>query len=123
MTYIYLASPYSHKEKVIMTQREREITVIAGKLFAQKRATAIFCPITQSAPITRVTKTLLGCWQTWQVNDLAFIDSCTELWIATMPGWLESVGVQAELEYAKQLGKPIKLLDPDTLELTELECV
>ena len=42
---------------------------------------------------------------------------CDELWCLTLDGWDKSVGVRAEVELARTLGKPVALLCPQTLSL------
>lgn len=116
---IYLASPYTHKEEAIMKAREIEITLIAARLTKMYKI-PMFLPITQSARMAQLCPSLFGhTFDAWKDIDLMAINHCDEVWVITMPGWKESVGVQAEIAYAKSINKKVLYLDPDTLEVIE----
>lgn len=118
MRLIYLASPYSHKEKLIQEHRYKLITHVAARLTHQ-HGYAMFLPITQSHQLVEALPTQLsGTFQKWQDIDLYMVEKADELWVCTMPGWRESVGVTAEIEHAKTLGKPIYYIDDVTLTKT-----
>jgi hypothetical protein len=52
-------------------------------------------------------------WAFWERFDKNLLQRCDDLLVLTLPGWQESVGVQAEIRIAKELGKPIQYLDPN----------
>jgi len=54
-------------------------------------------------------------WSFWREYDRAFLEMCSEVWVLTLDGWRESHGVQAEIELARELGKPVVLVEPDAL--------
>lgn len=112
----YLASPYSHKNKSIRYKRFIDITTIAAKLFNEGHI--LFCPITQSHNLAD-TGMLEGSWEFWERVDLAFLAKSEELYVVTMDGWKESVGVGAEIDFAIKNNIPVKYVDPITLEITE----
>ncbi len=117
MKFIYLASPYSHKSKKIMDYREKEITRVAAHLI-KRFGYCFFLPITQSAPLSRILPELGGSFDKWKDIDLEAVKRSDEVWVCTMDGWDESIGVLAEIKYAVQRGKRVRFLSPDTLEFT-----
>lgn len=110
---IYLASPYSHKSKTVMRQRENDINNIGATLL--NKGYFIYGPISMSAAIARSGKMGSG-WDTWRELDLLMIDKCDEMWVVDMPGWLESTGVAAEIEHCLKTGKPVFVLSYDTIK-------
>lgn len=113
---IYLASPYTHPDEPVMEGRYREIVRIAAELF--KDGKVFFCPIAQSHVLKEIAG-LQGSWKEFSKFDCAFIRNSSEVLVATMDGWLESVGVQAEIQFAKKVGIPVRYLDPETLSITK----
>lgn len=110
---IYIASPYSHKYAIRMREREEWINSIAAKLHVIYDY-LFFLPITQSAPLQRKQPSLGGCFAKWKKRDLEAIRRMDEVWVVTLPGWDKSVGVKAEIAYAKKYKKPVYYIDPIT---------
>lgn len=50
----------------------------------------------------------------WRQYDKAIISRCSELWVLTLPGWSESVGVAAEIEIANRLSIPVRYVEEST---------
>ena len=108
---IYLAIPYTGMEEISF----RVANSFAGGLIEQ--GYSVYSPISHSHPIAQ---------QTELPNEYAFYremdESMIELWaesvfVVCLKGWEKSVGVQAELEFAKKLGKEIMFIhiDPEVL--------
>lgn len=119
MKLIYLASPYSHKDKLIQDSREKEITYIASELQLLYPEHAFFLPITQSAALVKVNDKLTGSFEQWKKIDLFLIEhKVDEVWVVMMDGWGKSIGVQEEIHIAKQFKKPLFFvttsIDPNT---------
>lgn len=110
MTFYYLASPYSHKDEVIKHKRKVAASNVIIKLMQQH--------IYAVSPIVHNT-TLVDDWQSeldtnwdfWIDYDFAMLASCRSMLVLTIDGWKESVGVTAEIAYAKKLGKTIKYVN------------
>ena len=119
----YLASPYSHTSQYVKNRRHLEIDYIGGLLTLNDYF--IVGPISMNAPWANLHSDISGMWDFWEKFDKILIDRCDGLLVATMEGWKESVGVQAEIKYAKSLGKSILYLDAnkalteDKIEITE----
>jgi len=109
---IYLASPYSHPDQAVERQRFDAVCQAAAALM--RRGVAVFSPIAHSHAIARLG--LPTDWAFWQRYDRAFLAWCDELWVLKLSGWESSVGVRAEMAIAREMGKPVRLVDP--LDLT-----
>lgn len=122
---IYLASPYSYKIncssdsrrcicKKIKKQEEKYryilITKIAGKL-QDRFPYAFILPITMSHNTARYMKTKGGGFEHWETIDFTYISKCDEVWVVTMNGWKESIGVMKEIEFATKNKIPIQYYD------------
>lgn len=115
---IYLASPYSHQSKVVMSNREYEINYILGKLY-WKYHVAIIPPILISAKIKEIIGNEIGdSFKEWSEVDYAYILGCDAVWVAKMDCWEDSIGVTAEIKFAKQNNIPVKYIDTQTLKLS-----
>ena len=49
-------------------------------------------------------------WAFWQRHDRRYLEACDEVVVLMLDGWRESVGVQAEIAIARELGKPVTFL-------------
>lgn len=119
LSYMYLASPYSDPDSSVRKKRFIEVSQVAGKLF--KKGHCLFVPIAMSHPITKYTPLMPTKWKFWEKFDREFVIGAKELWVVTLEGWKESVGVQAEIGIARKFTIPIKLINPKTLEATVYE--
>lgn len=106
---IYLASPYSHPDPAVRAQRFRAACRAAVALLHAGHV--VFSPITHSHPLAQ--HGLPGNWQFWERYDREFLQRCDEVVVLMLPGWRKSVGVQAEIRIARELGKPVRYLAPD----------
>lgn len=71
----------------------------------------VYSPIAHSHPLA-VHGGLSGSWDFWQRVARQWVERCDRLVVLKLDGWLESVGVQAEIEHARSLGKPVEYLEP-----------
>ncbi len=110
MKRIYLASPYSHKDKRIERKREKQVTEIAA-LMTRDYGYSMFLPITQSYQMCKVLPELGGSFEKWKKIDLFEVRHSTEVWVVMLDGWKESIGVKAEIKLAKRLKKPVRYFD------------
>lgn len=111
MRFAYLASPYSHPDEEVRQQRHDEVARIALKLLDQY---VVFCPIVHSHALAQLSELSTG-WEFWKKQDLGILDRCDILIVAMMDGWDKSVGVNAEIVYAQEVGMKIMYLDPEYL--------
>lgn len=104
----YLASPYTHKHKKIKKVRADLATEAAVKLFKDEQVYT-FSPIGYNSHWE--TYMLPGDWNFWESFDKCFIDHCDAVIVLMLDGWDVSVGVTAEIQYAKELNKEILYLN------------
>jgi len=104
---IYLAAPYSHKDVAVRNWRYQRVKQALFGLWDQQQPAT--CPI------------ILGheyeCRQRsgprhlphefWMVMARAQLSSCTHLYVLTLPGWEESVGLGEEVVLASGMGRPV----------------
>lgn len=106
---IYLASPYSHPNPCVREDRFHAACQAAAALI--HHGATVFSPIAHSHPIA-----LHGAptdWSFWEQNDRVLLEFCDEVVVLTIDGWEESIGVQAEIQIARELGKPVRYLEPN----------
>jgi hypothetical protein len=94
---IYLASPYSHKDKLIMKERENEVCQIAWNLI--KEGFLVYCPIAETAAIAKHASVDNTGWEFWREKDLKQLSRCDELYVATLSGWQTSRGIRGEVKW------------------------
>lgn len=117
-TKVYLATCYTWGgsasasnpiAKFIKWWRYRCVTKAAAHFLI--RGYNIFSPITHSHPIPKYIPRRLDTHTHWLGIDFQWIDVCDELWVFMQPGWYKSHGVINEIEYAKQIGKPVRYVN------------
>lgn len=107
---VYLAVPYTHPKRSVREFRFKRVTEVSAMLVSQ--GIANFSPITQSHLQAKHYK-LPHTWDFWKRIDTIFLERCDSLFVLTLEGWESSVGVTAEIDIARRLGKPIRYLNPD----------
>jgi nucleoside 2-deoxyribosyltransferase len=110
---IYLASPYSHPDPVVVLERFHEVCRWSAALLADN--INVISPIAHSHPISVASEGILDPlnWEVWQKLDFTILDRCDQLWLCNMDGWRNSVGCKAEVQRARSQGKPCRLLTPN----------
>lgn len=116
MKLIYLASPFSHKDKNIEESRFKDITLIAA-LLEKKYGYAMFLPITQSYAMVKMVPSLGGEFKSWEKIDLFMVGKSDELWVVKLEGWENSKGVKAEIKHANKIVIPIKYIHYNNNEI------
>lgn len=84
----------------------------------------VFSPITMTHPIDMVLAgeaNTLGS-EYWVDFDIAFMDRCDEIAVLKIEGWQQSCGIQREISYFRQHGKPIWFLS-ETMQLSVYDAV
>ncbi|MCX7425138.1 MAG: DUF1937 family protein [Planctomycetia bacterium] len=103
---IYLASPFTHVDPEVRQQRFEAACRAAAVLI--NRGKIVFSPISHSYGICAYG--VPGDWHFWQRHDQRYLEMCDEVVVLMLDGWQASVGVQAEIAIARELGKPITFL-------------
>lgn len=115
---IYLASPYSARSKELEHHRFEVVQRVAGLLIL--RGLPVFSPIVHCHEIA-IQQDLPGTAEFWQKYNTEFVRRASELYVLVMPGWKESLGVQQEIELAKELFLPIVAVNERGLTHTEFK--
>jgi hypothetical protein len=109
--YIYLAGPYSSSDIKLQQTRFEKLNEAAASLM--KKGWIVYSPISHNHPIATRHDLPTG-WSFWGRMDKVFIQHALFVVVLTLPGWKESIGVQAEIELAQDANKLIVYLDPST---------
>ena len=99
---IYLASPYSHPDPAVRTERFLDACEAATKLIHSGHL--VYSPIAHSHPL--VLQGLPTDWEYWRMLDMAMLSRCQELVVLVIDGWAESEGVQ--IRAANEMGIPVR---------------
>ena len=107
MSFIYLASPYSHPDGAVRHER----FIAACKKAAQyaNKGIPVFCPIAHTHNVADfMEESKRMDFDLWMKLDLPLVRMASELHVLCIDGWRSSRGVTREIEYAGLLGLPIK---------------
>lgn len=105
MSYIYLASPYTHKNEAIMQDRYTA-ALMAVAMLTRAEITA-YSPITYYHPLA-INFDMPRDFDFWQRHNLNMLRHSNLLMVLTLEGWRESKGVNWEIEYAQYSNLLIK---------------
>jgi hypothetical protein len=110
---IYLAQPYSHHDPAVRQHRYEQGMLLTAQLAASDAI--VYAPIVHWHEVA-LRHDLPTDFAFWQRICLAMLGRSSQMLIAKLPGWKESVGVNAEREYAYSLGLPIDYINPPSME-------
>jgi hypothetical protein len=99
---------YSDPDPAVREERFRRVCVEVAALM--REGVHVFSPIAHSHPVAQVGE-LPTDFTFWQSYDEAMISRCSEVWVLTLPGWSESVGVREEIAIARRLGIPVRYVE------------
>lgn len=108
-SYKYLATPYIHKESRVMDFRADIADAVASDLM--NTGEYVYSPISSWHHIAK-KYSLPRDWDFWNGLDRQFIKACCGIYVIELDGWKESTGVTAEIEIGREMGLPIKMIDP-----------
>jgi len=105
---IYLASPYSNADPIVRQNRFEFACQKAAQIMAEGHN--VFSPIAHSHVISLHMDNSLD-HDFWLNQDLSFLERwADEMWILTLGGWKDSEGVALEIETAKRMGLPVRMV-------------
>jgi hypothetical protein len=105
MSFIYLASPYSHPSADVRESRWRAARQTT--IYYLRRGQPIFSPIVYGRDMEAHLGTDFKSWQ--PLND-AMVRVCWEVRVLCLPGWENSKGVAHEIRLANSLRKPVSYI-------------
>ena len=95
---IYIASPYTHKNKKVMQQRYEEVVALCAYL--AKEGHSVYSPIAHWHLIAeKYDLPKDDAW--WRILDEDMIIVAKQLWVLMLEGWRTSRGVKREILFAK----------------------
>jgi hypothetical protein len=109
---IYLTSPYSHPDPTVREQRFQAACAATARLLLDGQH--VYCPVVHGHPLVR--HGLSADWSFWERFDRSHLERSNEVVVLTLDGWRDSVGLLAELRHAADLRKPVRYVEPETLE-------
>ena len=112
---IYLASPYSHSSAAVRDRRYKQ--ALAATQILTGRGHVVISPIVHSHHVCMADPSLDTTYEQWRDLDETLIVASAEVWVLMLDGWRESVGIQAELELAGELARPVKWVTWPGLEV------
>lgn len=116
---IYLAAPYTYHKRThnpllafyywirginIRWFRFESVNKAASIIF--KSGNFVFSPISHTRPIAKYG--LPSDFKFYETYDKMMISKCDELWVLTIEGWSESIGVTAEIAEAQRRKIPVR---------------
>jgi hypothetical protein len=111
---IYVASPFSHKDKLI--EKTRFLLAESFVLHQAKQGIFVFSPIVYAYRMA-AENNLRGDAKFWYTFNVGIIRKADMFYNLQLPGWLESKGVQQELTLAETLRIPVTHFDSDFMSL------
>lgn len=106
---IYLASPYTPPDPEIREARFHAVCRQTAEML--RSGIQVFSPIAYTHALAK--HGLPVEWAFWEEFDRAFLARCWEVWGLKLDGWQESVGVQAEIKLAQELGKAVVFVEAE----------
>lgn len=114
MSFIYLASPYTHPDPKVKAERFKKVCKLAANLMHQGET--IFSPIAHSHAI-EIEDGRIESGAYWMKQDLPILRYAKKLIVYCLPGWLESRGVALEINFAKSLDIPVEYIGEEDYAL------
>jgi len=115
---IYIGSPYSHSDPEVVEENYRRVSRLAAKLCSQGHVA--FSPITYGHVLLTFEK-MPGDWEFWKSFCISFLEKSDELLVYKMPGWENSRGLAAEIEFATEKNIKISWLEYDPYETVPIQ--
>lgn len=105
MSYIYIASPYTHDDPEVRRLRYEKTRDFTAHLIS-KYHMHVFSPIvmTHDIAISHSLPYEVTFWKAWNI---ALLTPATGLLLFQIDGWDRSAGMRHEIDFAKNFGKPI----------------
>ena len=111
MSFVYLASPYSHDDPDVVEERVRVAGAVAARMM--EFGVAVFSPVVHSHYICdHLPPSMRYDHEFWMTQDLAVLKSASKLVVLQLKGWKRSRGVAREIAAAEAVGIPVVYVKP-----------
>ena len=111
--FIYLASPYTHgdgtKFEDVVVQDTRYLLACQAACALLQNGHYVYAPIPHTVAIAKCG--LPVGYKFWKEYDHEMLRRLDKLVVLMLDGWKESVGVQDEIAFMAELGKPIEYME------------
>lgn len=114
MTYIYLASPYSHPNPEIRRGRYRAAEVAVHWMLLHRLW--VYSPIVHNHLLTEDHGLPMG-GDFWTPYSQAMLEPALAVWVLQIQGYVESKGIHDELEFALSRNIPVGYIKPDRTDV------
>lgn len=94
---IYIASPYSHDNEAVMELRSQMAAQLTAELM--EAGYLAISPIVHGHEVQKYLSEKSTDFNYWKNYCLTLLSKCDRMIILGMPGWTDSVGVKAEIEF------------------------
>jgi hypothetical protein len=105
---IYLASPYTHPERMVKELRFHKVTEYTAKQVAE--GNIVFSPITYGHLLSEFHD-MPTDFKFFENFCLTFLSKCDEMHILKIEGWEESEGIDQEEQFCYMNNIPVKYID------------
>ena len=109
MTFDYIASPYSHKDPNVRTQRYLEAMKYTA--FLMQARIHCFSPIVHCHTMAELYS-LPKTFEFWKDYDETMLSHANCMRLLMLPGWEDSIGIAEEMKICKESKKTILLISP-----------
>jgi hypothetical protein len=110
MSYIYIASPYTHENGGVMECRYSLVSEYAA--FLKRAGLACYSPIAYGHPMACKHK-LPRDFGFWRKQSLALLAPAGSMHVLMLDGWQNSQGVQQEIDFCRSMDKRILYMGKD----------
>ena len=116
---IYLCSPYTGDGTDESRERNYEAIGELTAFLLKNHDEPVFSPIIHCHNLQDNFE-LPDTWEFWEKIDFGYMEACSKVWVATMPGWSISRGVTAEIAYAMDvLDIPVEYIDMEKFDMVK----
>lgn len=117
---IYLASPYSHKDKDVQNLRAEQVSKMAAKLM--REGYHIFSPVAHGVQLAQHGLPH-GYEEFWKPYCISMLKRCDRLVVLLLKDWHLSVGVMDEISYAVKNDIPVAFVGLWNTDLKSLKTI
>ena len=104
---IYFASPYSHKDSLVVQDRVQKTSEMVAKLVSE--GNVVISPIVYGHNLLQYHE-MPSDWEFWKNFCQTFLRKSDEMIVYMIEGWDQSTGVLSEIDLATELGIKVTFL-------------
>jgi hypothetical protein len=115
---IFVSGPYSSSDPEVKKARVKAIASACIKIMQD--GNIAISPLTFGLSlIEKSEQSLPDSYEFWDRFCREFVATAQEMWVLSLDGYGSSTGVKAEIDAAKELNIPVKLVHPYSLNVLE----